>query len=130
MKGTAIDISGTFSKMPALPNMVAMVAAGDANSFAMLSEFGNGGVFAASFAGHTPWQRHPGDELVVVQEGETDLILLIDDKEVRVTLAAGQLLIVPERTWHRFETDGVRVIGVTPQPTETSLEERPPTDSA
>ncbi|MEM8766298.1 MAG: cupin domain-containing protein [Pseudomonadota bacterium] len=129
MKATAIDISGTFSAMPALPKMVAMVAADDANSFALLSEFGSGGVFAASFSGHTPWERHPGDELVVVQEGAADLILLVDDEELRLTLAAGQLVVVPEGTWHRFETEGVRVIGVTPQPTETSLEKRPPKDT-
>ncbi|MEM9621121.1 MAG: cupin domain-containing protein [Pseudomonadota bacterium] len=120
MKATPINIADTFSTMP---------TAEDANSFAMLSELGNGGVFAASFSGHTPWERHLGDELVFVQEGKTDLILLLEDKEVRATLAAGQLLVVPERTWHRFETDGVRIIGVTPQPTETSSAQRPPSDS-
>ncbi len=128
MKAKPIDITGTFSGMPPLPNTVAMVAAEDAGSFAMLSEFGSGGVFAASFAGNTPWERHPGDELVVVQQGEANLFLLIDGNEVCVALTPGHLIVVPEKTWHRFETPGIRVIGITPQPTETCMEDRPPPD--
>ena len=56
-------------------------------------------------------------------EGETTLILLVDSKEVSNTLGQGELLVVPQNTWHRFETSkAVKIMSVTPQPTEHSVE--------
>lgn len=126
MKAAAIDIAGSFSEMPPLRSTTVVDASDEASAFTMLSEFGNGGVFASSFSGKTPWERHPGDELVVVHQGEAVLVLLVDGDEITRTLGAGQLFVVPALVWHRFETTGVRTISVTPQPTETSGERYPP----
>ena len=57
--------------------------------------------------------------MVQVIEGETSLVLLIDNEEVPNKLKAGELLIVPQGVWHRFESPkGVKVLTITPQPTD------------
>jgi mannose-6-phosphate isomerase-like protein (cupin superfamily) len=99
-----------------------------AAAFARLSDYRDGGIFIGHYAGNSEWERHAkGDELVFVVEGETTLILLVDDEEVPNALSGGELLVVPRNTWHRFETPGgVKVMTVTPQPTDHSRERPDP----
>ena len=97
----------------------------DGNSaYGFLSDFGNGGMFIANYTGFSEWERHPnGDEMVQVIEGETSLVLLIDNEEVPNKIKAGELLIVPQGIWHRFESPkGVKVLTITPQPTDHQVE--------
>ncbi len=93
-------------------------------AFGLLSEYRDGGVFIAHYAGLSEWERHEqGDEIVMVVEGETTLVLLSDNIEVGHKLNAGGLFVVPQGLWHRFESpEGVKVMTVTPQPTEHSIE--------
>jgi len=95
----------------------------------VLADYRDGGVFVAHYAGNSEWERHPvGDEIVMVLSGETTLILLVDDAEIRHSLSSNELLIVPQNVWHRFETPrGVKVMSVTPQPTDHQPDR--PTDS-
>jgi len=95
-----------------------------ANAFARVSDYRDGGIFIGHYAGNSEWERHAnGDELVFVVEGETTLILLADGGEVPKALRGGELLVVPRNTWHRFETpEGVKIMTVTPQPTDHSRE--------
>jgi mannose-6-phosphate isomerase-like protein (cupin superfamily) len=92
---------------------------GPQDYYARVADYRNGGVFVSHFAGTGEWERHPhGDELVMVMEGEADLFLIQDGKERRESLKAGELIVVPENTWHRFETSGVKIMTVTPRPTD------------
>jgi mannose-6-phosphate isomerase-like protein (cupin superfamily) len=88
-------------------------------AFATLAAFGNGGIFAGSFAGSSAWERHDhGDELVHVLAGETRLTILAHDGDQQLHLSAGMLTVVPQGCWHRFEAPGgVTVLTATPQPT-------------
>ncbi len=96
------------------------------DSFKRLCDYRNGGVFISTFAGRSEWERHPnGDELVMVMEGETLIVLFEDQEEVQHTLRHGELIVVPENAWHRFETDGVKLLTLTPQPTNHSSTELP-----
>ncbi len=92
-------------------------------AFAELTTYRDGALFIGHYAGNSEWERHgQGDELVYVLEGETTLILLLESGEQRNVLKAGQLLVVPQGTWHRFETPGgVKIFTATPQPTDHSL---------
>jgi mannose-6-phosphate isomerase-like protein (cupin superfamily) len=98
-------------------------------AFATLSTCNNGGVFAGSFVGESPWERHQGgDELVHVLKGETQLTILTLDGEGRdvLILKEGMLTVVPQSCWHRFHSEtGVTVLSVTPQPTDHSIAEDP-----
>ena len=95
-----------------------------ADAFAQLSSYRDGGIFIGHYAGYSEWERHSqGDEIVYVLEGKTTLILLNEFGEISNELGAGQLLVVPINTWHRFETpEGVKILTVTPQPTDHSQE--------
>jgi uncharacterized cupin superfamily protein len=91
-----------------------------ADAFTLLSDYRDGGVFVGHWAGSSEWERHSvGDEIVMVFDGETTLTFLAKDGEQSSRLCAGDLVGVPQGTWHRFETpDGVKVLSVTPQPTD------------
>ena len=95
-----------------------------AGAFAMLSDFQNGGVYVGHYQGDSEWERHcHGDELVMVIEGETTLFILQDGQQTPNLLRSGELIIVPQGLWHRFETpDAVKVLSITPQPTDHQVE--------
>ncbi len=95
-----------------------------AGAFAQIAEYRDGGVFIGHWAGRSEWERHPvGDEIVMVVSGETTISFLTVDGEARSTMGAGQMVVVPQGTWHRFDTpDEVEVLTVTPQPTDHSVE--------
>lgn len=88
--------------------------------FATVTQYRDGGVYMANYAGSSEWERHPaGDEIVTVVSGSTTMTFLIDGTEVSHTMGPGQLIVVPQNTWHRFDSpDGVRAMTVTPQPSD------------
>ena len=90
------------------------------DAFSSLSSYRDGGVFVGHWAGRSEWERHTaGDEIVMVIDGETTIYFLIDEDEPAAALRAGEFVVVPQGTWHRFETpEGVKVLSVTPQPTD------------
>lgn len=90
---------------------------------ATVANYRDGGIFVVHYAGSSAWERHPGDEIVMVLDGATTMTMLIGADKVARELGPQQLVIVPERTWHRFDTpDEVKVMTVTPQPTDHSIE--------
>ena len=95
-----------------------------AEAFSELSSYRDGGIYVGHWAGSSEWERHPvGDEIVMIVAGATTMFFLTDDGEVSTDLAAGEIIVVPRGTWHRFETpDRVKVLSVTPQPTDHSAD--------
>ena len=93
-------------------------------AFHTLADYRDGAVFLAHYAGNSEWERHSaGDELVMALEGYTTLYLLVEGEEVPFPLHAGELIVVPQGTWHRFESpDPVKIMTVTPAPTDHSIE--------
>lgn len=96
-----------------------------ARAFATLAPFRDGAIFAGSFQGDSPWERHGnGDEIVQVLAGETELTILTDAGEQVLTMQAGMLTVVPQGCWHRFRAPkGVTVMTATPQPTDHQVED-------
>lgn len=125
----AVDIQAALAGLPALrgrrPDSPAEEAAA---AFATLAAFRDGGIFAGSFQGDSPWERHRnGDELVHVLAGATQLTVLTDAGPEVLDLTAGMLTVVPQGCWHRFHApDGVTVLTATPQPTDHTTAEEPP----
>jgi mannose-6-phosphate isomerase-like protein (cupin superfamily) len=93
-----------------------------AAAFAEIAGYRDCGVFVGHWAGTTEWERHSvADELVMVLDGATTIFFLDNDSEEAAPLAAGDVVIVPRGTWHRFETPHeVSLMSVTPQPTDHS----------
>jgi uncharacterized cupin superfamily protein len=122
----AIDIQQALSRTTPLKGRRPDTS-GDAaeKAFATLAKFGDGAIFAGSFEGDSPWERHgKGDEIVQVLAGETELTILTDDGETVLKLQAGMLTVVPQGCWHRFHAPkGVTVMTATPQPTDHQVED-------
>lgn len=118
-----ISIDEAAAKLTFLPDRTPATTAADSkNAFMLLSKYRDGGVFVTHWAGTSEWERHTvGDEIVMVLEGRTTIFLLDGDHERAADLTAGEFVVVPQGTWHRFETrDGVKSLSVTPQPTDHS----------
>jgi uncharacterized cupin superfamily protein len=91
-----------------------------ADAFARLCAYRDGAIFVGRWAGTSEWERHSsGDEIVMVIGGETTITFLAEDVEESSQLRNGDLVVIPQGTWHRFDTpDEVKVLSVTPQPTD------------
>jgi uncharacterized cupin superfamily protein len=116
-----VSIHGTLSTLAFFSGRTPETTDDDAaGAFARLCDYRDGAVFVGHWAGASEWERHAvGDEIVMVLDGATTLFALVDGEEQPATLSAGDLVVVPRGTWHRFETPvGVKVMSVTPQPTE------------
>ena len=127
----AVHIETELAKLPVLRGRKPDTPAEEADkAFATLADLGDGGVFAGSFDGESPWERHTkGDELVHILAGETRLTLLTEAGPQELVMTAGMLTVVPQGTWHRFHAPGgVTVLTVTPQPTDHSTAEDPRDD--
>jgi quercetin dioxygenase-like cupin family protein len=97
---------------------------GTKRAFLQVAPYRNGAIFVGHYSGNTEWERHPGgDEIVMSIEGSTTVVLLVNGEEHRIDLSSGELVVVPQGSWHRFEgSTDLKVLSVTPQPTEHSLE--------
>lgn len=123
-KATAISINQHFAQLTFLGNRTPHTTDEEAKgAFAKLSEYRDGAIFVGHWAGNSEWESHPnGDEMVMVVDGETTLILLQDGEETRHLLGKDGLFVVPQGVWHRFETSKeVKVLVITPQPTKHSV---------
>ena len=120
-KGKTINLAEAFATLTFLPNRAPDIPDDDKHdAFALLAEYRDGAVFIGHYAGDSEWERHgAGDEIVYVLEGETTLFIHDGEAERPNELAAGEFIVVPGGLWHRFETPrGVKILSVTPQPTD------------
>lgn len=123
-----VDINEALAGRPKLKGRTRYTSSEEsAAAFARLAPFRDGAVFAGSFSGESPWERHlHGDELVHVLDGATSLSIIIDDETQTFEMHAGMLVIVPQGCWHRFNSPkGVTVLTMTPQPTDYATDEDP-----
>ena len=117
----AVDIRAELAGRPVLGGRSTQTPEAEARAaFAVLAPFRDGSIFAGSFSGETPWDRHlKGDELVHVLDGAATLTIMTDGGPQSFTLKAGMVIVVPQGHWHRFHApDGVTVLSATPQPTD------------
>ena len=115
------SIDAALAALTFLPDRTPATTDEDAgDAFGRLAPYRDGAVVVGHWAGASEWERHPaGDEIVMVVDGGTTIVLLEDGAERAHPMGPGDLIVVPQRTWHRFETpDAVKVLSVTPQPTE------------
>jgi len=96
---------------------------GTEGAFAEVSPTRDGAIYVGYYSGNSEWERHSaGDELVLVLEGATTVVLRQQAQEEHVPLAAQELVVVPAGVWHCFrDSQKLKVLTVTPQPTEHSL---------
>ncbi len=124
-RATRISIANEFAKLKCLINRTPESTDEEMrNSVSKLSDYRDGAIFIMHYSGNTEWERHPvGDEIVLVVEGKTTLVMLEDDRETSNELREGDFFVVPKNIWHRFETPtNMKVWSVTPQPTDHRID--------
>ena len=96
-------------------------------AFATLANYRDGGIFAGGFSGTSRWERHRNVyEIVHVLSGATRLTIKSQRGTEIFELTAGMMIIVPQGCWPRFESgSGVRVMPVTPPPTDHTAADDP-----
>jgi quercetin dioxygenase-like cupin family protein len=117
----AVDIKAELAGRSVLHERSTSTSADEVEAaFAVLAPFRDGSVFAGTFSGETPWERHrKGDELVQILDGAATLTIMTDHGPRAFELTAGMLIVVPQGHWHRFQApSGVTVLSATPQPTD------------
>jgi mannose-6-phosphate isomerase-like protein (cupin superfamily) len=70
----------------------------------------------ASFSGRPPWELHTtGDEMLTILAGTCELTVREPTGEVRQSLHAGDVVVVPQGCWHSNDApDGVTMFFMTP----------------
>ncbi|WP_425258495.1 cupin domain-containing protein [Rubrivivax sp. RP6-9] len=119
MKQSLAQIIASLKYLPnRRPEMV--LTGGAEEAFAEVAPTRDGAVYVGHYSGESEWERHSaGDELVLVLEGETTVVLKVGQSEEQVTLREKELVVVPAGVWHRFvSSKNLKVLTVTPQPTE------------
>jgi mannose-6-phosphate isomerase-like protein (cupin superfamily) len=122
MKKSLPQILSTLTYLPDRKPEMAFTGGAEA-AFAEVAPFRDGAVYVGHYSGNSEWERHAaGDELVMVLEGSTTVVLRIDSTDERVPLGQQELVVVPAGVWHRFEnSQNLKVLTVTPQPTDHRL---------
>jgi mannose-6-phosphate isomerase-like protein (cupin superfamily) len=124
----AVDIKAELVGRPVLGARGKETTEAEAReAFAVLAPFRDGSIFAGSFSGESPWERHQkGDEFVQIIDGSTTLTIMTESGPQSFKLAAGMIIVVPQGHWHRFHAaERVTVLSATPQPTEHTRAEDP-----
>lgn len=124
----AVDIAQELDKLNFLEGRGKETTAEEESAaFATLAAYRDGGVFAGSFSGESPWERHQnGDELVYILSGGATLTIITEDGPEPFELGRGMVIVVPQGCWHRFKSSaGVTVMTVTPQPTDHTTADDP-----
>ena len=118
---TIIDLNAELAKLTMLRGRTPRTTRAEREgTAAQLAPYRDGAIFTGKFSGKGAWERHRnGDELVQIIDGAATLYLATEDGPQSVTLSAGMIAIVPQGTWHRFESpEGVTLMTATPQPTD------------
>ena len=123
-KATPVDIHAAIARLEFFGERTPESHGEAPETFAgRLADYREGGVFVAHWGGLGEWERHAvGDEIVMVLEGTAKAFLVQDGREVVTTLSAGQLIVIPRNTWHRLESEEVKILTVTPRPTDHQVE--------
>ena len=123
-KPAIVDLPSSFDALTFLPDRSPTMERSSIRWADTVADYRDGAIFIVHYAGSSQWERHQqGDEVVMVIEGATTMTLFLDGEDQPVPLTANQLVVVPQGTWHRFDTpNAAKIMTITPQPTGHMLE--------
>ena len=128
MNARAINLSAELNNLPGLTGRTPDTPDCDleGKAFGPTYDYRDGFISTVRFSGLSAWERHAGDEILLIAEGD-GFLHLIDDEgwEVPRSLSTNLMIVVPANTWHRIQSSkGIALVTITPQPT-THRAERP-----
>jgi len=89
------DVPATLAALAELRVSAATTELDAAAAMPVLADFNDCIVGTVRFSGQTPWERHPGDELLYIVEGSVDVTVLLDDAAHDATLNTGSVFVGP-----------------------------------
>ena len=124
-------VPSTLAALPELKVSATTTAMEAAAAMRVLAGFDRCIVGTIRFSGQTPWERHPGDELLYVVQGSVDVTVMLDDGLRHTSLGEGSVFVVPAGRWHRqAPSPAVSLMFVTPaEGTDVSWSEDPRLDT-
>lgn len=91
----------------------------EARAFGPTYPYRDGYISTVKYSGISAWERHEGEEILIIAAGSGMLWTIEDGHDMPRTLSEGLLVIVPSHTWHQIEApNGITMFTVSPQPTE------------
>jgi mannose-6-phosphate isomerase-like protein (cupin superfamily) len=96
-------VPSALAALPELRVSSTTTSAEAAAAIRALADFNGCMVGIVRFSGQTPWERHPGDEMLYVVDGAVDVTVMFDDGAQHTTLTTGSVFVVPSGRWHRQE---------------------------
>ena len=121
IRARAINLQAELKRLPGMTGRTPHTdpIALDETAFGPTHCYRDGYISTVKFSGRSAWEKHVGDELLLVAEGSGYLLLI--DKDgfvVPRALSTNLLIIVPAERWHQIESEGgISLVTVTPQPT-------------
>lgn len=116
---SAINLLAELKAVPGMVNRT-LESIDLADAFGPEHSYRDGFISTVKFSGTSAWERHSGDEILLIMEGKGFLLLRENETAVRAqSLHPGYCVVVPSGHWHRIESDGgIGMITVSPQPTD------------
>jgi mannose-6-phosphate isomerase-like protein (cupin superfamily) len=122
----AINLSAECRAVPGMTGRTSQTASAEleAKCFGPTFPYRDGFISTVKFSGTSSWERHSGEELLLVAEGSGFLLLIDDDGfVVPRSLSENLLIVVPSGAWHQVKSEtGITLITITPQPTDHQAE--------
>jgi len=125
-RARAINLSAELRRLPGLKDRTPETGhnALEGTAFGPTFPYRDGFISTVKFTGRSSWEKHEGEEILLVAEGDGYLhIIDADGFVVPRSLSTNLLIIVPAGCWHQIESEaGISLVTVSPQPTEHQAE--------
>jgi hypothetical protein len=122
----AINLQAELRRLPGLTDRTPDTAADtlEGTAFGPTFPYRDGFVSTVKFTGRSSWERHAGEEIVLVAEGDGHLLMIDGDGFVAPReLSTNLLVIIPAHCWHQIASEtGISLVTVSPQPTDHQAE--------
>ncbi len=125
-RAVAINLQAELKRLPGMKGRTADTGSSEleGTAFGPTYPYRDGFISTVKFSGRSSWEKHEGDEILLIAEG-AGYLLLIDDNGFVVprSLSTNLMIVVPAHAWHQIESDeGITLVTVSPQPTLHQVE--------
>ena len=120
-RARAINLQAELKRLPGMKGRTPETGGNalEGTAFGPTYPYRDGFISTVKYSGMSAWEKHTGDELLLVAEGDGFLYLIDEDGfVVPRSLSTNLLIVVPGEVWHQIESErGISLVTVTPQPT-------------
>ena len=126
MRARAINLSAELRRLPGLKDRTPETGHNqlEGTAFGPTFPYRDGFISTVKFTGTSSWEKHEGEEILLIAEGAGYLHIMDDDGfDVPRSLSTNLLIVVPAGCWHQIESEGgISLVTVSPQPTDHQAE--------